>query len=165
MDNAPHTNQDTPSLCTRVLARAAQLWAIGGAVFFAPGAFFLMLFALIGMGSLGFLMLLPIGATLYGAFLFYAAGAALRRGQPQWRGRLILAPLITWNVLVVFSVAWLWQPVEMAFTNWDRFAMEYVRVGAFNGYLLVGAALHVVVNSVFLLAACFVRTRPRTAAA
>jgi hypothetical protein len=76
-----------------------------------------------------------------------------------------LASLITWNVLVIFSVEALWPVVEMAITNWDRFAMEYARVGAFNGYVLLGAALHVVVNSIFLVAACFVRTRPRSAAA
>lgn len=159
MDSKSHTASETVSPCIRRFARAVQAWAIGGAVFFAPGAAILAVLGLVGMGAFGVAMLLPIGCTLYGAYLFYAAGAALRRGEAA-RGQIVCATLVTWNVLVLLSAWTLWHVGHMAATDWSRFVAEYARVSAFDGYLLAASALHVFVNGALLIAAAFVRTPP-----
>ena len=160
MNSQSPTASEAASPCTRSFARALQAWAIGGAVFFAPGAVILAVLGLVGMGAFGVAFLLPIGCTFFGAYLFYAAGAALRRGEPA-AGQIAWAALATWNVLVLLSASVLWSVGKMAVTDWDRFVAEYSRVRAFDGYFLAGAVLHVVVNGLFLIAAAFVRTPPR----
>lgn len=153
--------EDTPQSATRfarMLGRALQVWAIGGVTLFAPGGLFLMVFGLAAMGVMGFVLLLPVGCTLFGAYLFCQAGAALRRGAPA-RGQIVVAVLATWNVIVVFSAFVLWDVGKMAITDWSRFVAEYSRISAFDGYFLAGAALHVLVNTSVLIAAAFLRTR------
>lgn len=156
MNSIPNTASETVSPCLRRFARAVQAWAIGGAIFFLPGAAILAILGLVGMGALGVAMLLPVGCTLYGAFLFHGAGAALRRGEAA-RGQLAWAVIVTWNVLVLLSAWALWHVGKMAVTNWPQFVAEYSNIGARDGYLLAGAALHVVVNGAFLIAAAFLR--------
>ncbi len=163
MSSTPHATTTKISPCTRALGRAAQAWAIGGALLFAPGAFALALFGFLGLGVFGFAMLVPIGVTLWGACLFYAAGAALRRGESAG-GALAWAAIATWNVLVLFSVSVLWNVGDLAVTDWSRFVAEYSRVKWLDLYLLAASLLHVVVNGTFLIAAAFVRTPPQAAA-
>ena len=158
--------EDTPQTATRfarMLGRALQVWAIGGVTLFAPGGLFLMVFGLAAMGVMGFVLLLPVGCTLFGAYLFCAAGKALRHGEPA-RGQIVVAVLATWNVIVVFSVFVLWDVGKMAITDWSRFVAEYSRISAFDGYFLGGAVLHVLVNIAVLIAAAFLRTRAASSA-
>lgn len=157
MDSTPHTASESVSPCLRRFARAVQAWAVAGAIFFLPGAAILAILGLVGLGAFGIAMLLPIGCTMYGALLFYGAGAALRRGEAA-RGQLAWAVIVNWNVLVLLSVWALWHVGNMAVTNWPQFVAEYSRIGALDGYLLAGSALHVVVNGAFLIAAAFLRT-------
>jgi hypothetical protein len=156
MSGTPHAATANVSLCTRTLGRAAQAWAIGGALLFAPGALALAFFGFLGLGVFGFAVLVPIGLTLWGAGLFYAAGAALRRGEPAG-GALAGAVLATWNVLVLFSVSVLWNVGDMAITDWSRFIAEYSRVNRLDLYLVAASLLHVAVNGAFLIAAAFAR--------
>ena len=164
MDSKPHNPSETVSPCVRRYARAMQAWAIGGAVLFAPGALILAILGLVLMGALGVAVLVPVVCTLYGAYLFYAAGSALRRGEAA-RGQVVWAALVTWNVLVLLSAWALWHVGAMAVTDWSRFVAEYARVSAFDGYLLAASALHVFVNGAFLIAAAFVPKPPEAAAA
>lgn len=159
MDNTSHSATETVSPCVRRYARAVQVWAICGAVLFAPGALILTILGLVLMGALGVAVLIPIVCTLYGAYLFYAAGSALRRGEAA-RGQIIWATVVTWNVLVLLSAWALWHVGTMAATDWPRFVAEYSRVKVFDGYLLAASALHVFVNGAFLIAAAFIRTPP-----
>jgi hypothetical protein len=160
MSSTPHATTANVPFCTRTLGRAAQAWAIGGALLFAPGALALGFFGFLGLGVFGFAILVPIGFTLWGAGLFYAAGAALRRGEPAG-GALAWAAIATWNVLVLFSVSVLWNVGDMAVSDWSRFIAEYSRVKRLDLYLLAASLLHVVVNGAFLIAAAFVRTPSR----
>lgn len=162
MDSTARVTTDNVSPCARRFARALQAWAVCGAAIFAPGALILAFFGLVLMGALGVVILVPILCTLYGAYLFYAAGAALRRGEAV-RGQIVQAALVTWNVLVLLSAWALWHVGTMAATDWPRFVAEYAHVNAFDGYLLAASALHVFVNGAFLIAARFIRT-PRAAA-
>lgn len=162
MGHEPHAASNAVSPCDRRFARALQAWAVCGAAIFAPGALILAFFGLVLMGALGVVILVPIVCTLYGAYLFYAAGAALRRGEAV-RGQIAQAALVTWNVLVLLSAWALWHVGAMAATDWPRFVAEYSRVGAFDGYLLAASALHVFVNGAFLIVAGFIRA-PRAAA-
>lgn len=162
MDSTARVTTENVSPCERRFARALQAWAICGAAVFAPGAVILAVLGLVLMGALGVAMLLPILCTLYGAYLFYAAGTALRRGEAV-RGQIVMAALVTWNVIVLLSAWALWHVGAMAATDWPRFVAEYSRVNAFDGYLLAASALHVFVNGAFLIAAGFMRT-PRAAA-
>lgn len=162
MDSKPHTASEAVSPCVRKFARALQAWAICGAVVFAPGAVILTILGLVLMGAFGVVMMLPIVCTLYGAYLFYDAGRALRRGEAAG-GRVVWAALVTWNVLVLLSAWTLWHVGEMAATDWSRFVAEYSRVGAFDAYLLAASVLHFFVNGAFLIAAAFIRTPPDAA--
>lgn len=163
MDSKQHTGSETVSPCVRRFARAAQVWAICGAVLFAPGALILTILGLVLMGAFGVAVLVPVVCTLYGAHLFYAAGSALRRGESA-RGQIVWATVFTWNVLVLLSAWALWHAGAMAATDWSRFVAEYSRVSAFDGYLLAASALHLFVNGAFLIAAAFVPRPPDTAA-
>src|SRR5688572_8199365 len=96
--------RDRPPVAWRFYARAARLWAVAGGIIFLPCAILLLIGFSIGGSILGpGLAALSIALTYVGAYLFYTGGEMLLSGQHGWRTRLILAPLATWNVLVVLT--------------------------------------------------------------
>ena len=139
--------------CALGVARAAEVWAIGGAVLFLPCAALMGFLGLVFMGPLGFLLLIPIGFTFWGAVLFCAGAAALRRGEPQARRTLVWAALATWNILVLNSVSMLWPAVVKAVSEWDVFLAELHHASLRDNYFLLCAFLLVVVTGAILAAA------------
>lgn len=159
MDDESEATKTVVSAYARHLARAAQLWAIGGAIVFLPGAALMGFMGLLFLGPLGFLVLLPIGVTFFGAVLFSQGATALRCGEPGARRTLVWAALATWNILVLQSVSDLWPALEKAVSDWGTFVAEFQSSSGIGIYRLIAAFLHVVVNGALLVAACFVPDR------
>jgi len=139
-----------PPVAWRFYARAARIWAVAGGIIFLPCAILLLIGfstggSLVGPG----LAALSIALTYVGAYLFYTGGAMMLSGQRGWRTRLILAPLATWNVLVVltgFRVYSLARSIEASTV-----------LPVLSAFVAICAVLHVFVNAAFLIGLPFVR--------
>ena len=131
--------------------RAAQVWAIAGAVAFLPCAVLLLLMfsggggGLAGAGITGLVIVL----TYVGAYLFYTGGGMLLAGRRGWRLRLIFAPLATWNVLVALSAI-------MVVTFVESLSSLTFDMPALMVFLTACAVVHVFVNGAFLIGLAFV---------